>query len=99
MNDVIISGLVIRPQNYIQTVKGIRSENATEDEESTEEQVAEFLESKNIVIHKENIEACHTLPIMNQKVNSDMPAIIIHFANRNHKIDLPKTEKEIERFK
>ncbi|KAJ8385436.1 hypothetical protein AAFF_G00188880 [Aldrovandia affinis] len=40
MNDVIISGLVIRPRNYLRAVKGTRSESGAEHEETTEEQAA-----------------------------------------------------------
>ncbi|KAJ8404100.1 hypothetical protein AAFF_G00344500 [Aldrovandia affinis] len=41
MNDVIISGLVIRPRNYLQAVKGTRSESGAEHEETTEEQTGQ----------------------------------------------------------
>lgn len=96
INDVIISGLVIRPRNYLQAVKGTGPESSPEHEESTEEQVIAFLQSKNIVIDKENIEACHTMPSRNLKDKAIIPAIIIRFANRKHKVYLLKQGRNLK---
>ncbi|KAJ8271053.1 hypothetical protein GJAV_G00122230 [Gymnothorax javanicus] len=67
MNDVIISGLKIKPRNFSQAVTGIGAKVGIELEETTEEQVTAFLHGKHIDIDEENIEACHTLSARAQK--------------------------------
>lgn len=96
MNDVIISGLKVRPRSYLQAVKGARTENDTGHEETTEEQVTAFLQSKNIDICKENIESCHTLPDRKNKDKSTTPAIIILFSNRKHKVNLLRQGRNLK---
>lgn len=97
MNDVIVSGLKIRPRNFLQAVKGVGSEDSLEHEETTEEQVISFLCTKDIKVDKESIEACHLLPVRKTSDNVNrssstpaIPAIIMRFTNRKHKVDLLK---------
>ena len=95
INDVIISGLAVRPRSYLQAVKGTTSEDGTDHEETTEEQVTAFFKSKNIDIDSGNIEACHTLPVRvgNKSV---IPAIIMRFVNRKHKVNLLKQGRNLK---
>ena len=62
MNDVIITGLKIKPRSYSHALTKDKRVESPDHEESTEEQVTAFLIVKNISIDKRNIEACHTLP-------------------------------------
>lgn len=80
MNDVIITGLRIKPRSY---ARAVAADNVggpgEEDVNSTEHQVVTFLRSKGVEVDYNNIEACHPLP---RKNDSDKPAIIVRFANR-----------------
>lgn len=96
MNDVIIYGLAIKPQSYLQAVKGIGLENRNEHDETTEEQVTAFLHGKNIDIENGNIEACHHLPAKNIKDRPTMPAVIIRFTNRKHAVDLLRQGRKLK---
>lgn len=85
-NDMIISGLKIKPQSY---ARAVASDNEGEPGElhsdSVENQVVSFLQSKGIQLDCQNIEACHTLPIRNA---SEKPAVLIKFMSRKHKMAL-----------
>lgn len=96
INDVMITGLEIRPRSYSQAVTGSRTDTNSDHEGTTEEQVITFLQSKDIDIEKENIEACHTLPVKNQRGKTVKSPIIIRFTNRKHKIDLLKQGKNLK---
>ena len=107
MNDVIISGLKIRPLNFLQAVKRIGAENGLEHEESTEEQVTSFLRKCDIEIDPETIEACHILPVKKQTddrpsttstipTTPPIPAIIMRFANRKYKSDLLRQGRKLK---
>ena len=66
MNNVIITGLNIKPRSYARAVSvNNRGEPGELDVSSTEQQVAAFLQSKGIELGCENIEACHPLPRSN----------------------------------
>ncbi|KAL3991233.1 [histone H3]-lysine4 N-trimethyltransferase PRDM7/9 [Sarotherodon galilaeus] len=86
INDVIITGLRIKPRSY---ARAVAADNVggpgEEDVNSTELQVVTFLRSKGVEVDYNNIEACHPLP---RKNDSDKPAIIVRFANRKHKTAL-----------
>lgn len=96
LNDVLISGLAIKPRSYLHAVKGSESETSPDHEETTEEQVTAFLRGKNIDIDKNNIEACHTLPARKQKDKPVKPTIIISFVNRKHKVNLLKQGRKLK---
>lgn len=85
MNDVIISGLVIKPRSYLQAVKGNGSESRGEHDQSTEEQVK--LTLKPVMLK---------LVIFSRlrRLRPTMPATIIRSANRKHKIDLLRRERK-----
>ena len=50
MNDVIISGLKVRPRSFLQAVAGPASESSLDHESSTEEQVKAFLSDKKFIL-------------------------------------------------
>lgn len=94
MNDVIITGLYIKPRSYARAVTaGSKEEQGDLDGSSAEQQVAGFLQSKGIDLDCNNIEACHPLPRRNA---SDKPAIIIRFVNRKHKNALLKQGRKLK---
>ncbi len=83
INDVIITGLHIKPRTYAQAVTTADGGEPDDlDVSSTEQQVATFLQSKGIQLDCDKIEACHPLP---RKNASDKPAVIMRFVNRKHK--------------
>ncbi|KAL4006238.1 SH2 domain protein 2A [Sarotherodon galilaeus] len=94
INDVIITGLRIKPRSY---ARAVAADNVggpgEEDVNSTELQVVIFLRSKGVEVDYNNIEACHPLP---RKNDSDKPAIIVRFANRKHKTALLKQGKKLK---
>ena len=94
INDVIVSGLRIKPRSYARALgaNNERGRGDTEDE-STEQQVAAFLQTKGITLDCDNIEACHTLPT---KDNNNKPAVIMRFVNRKHKTALLKQGKKLK---
>ncbi|KAJ8351712.1 hypothetical protein SKAU_G00231880 [Synaphobranchus kaupii] len=89
MNDVVITGLQVKPRSYADS----GGEPGELDASSTEQQVAVFLQSKGIALDCDNIEACHPLPRRNA---SDKPVIIMRFVNRKHKIALLKQGKKLK---
>lgn len=56
MNDVVITGLVNKPQSYSELAG-----RKMMDEDTTEEEELKFLQNKNIDSERENTEACHTI--------------------------------------
>lgn len=86
--DVIISGMDIKPRTYAAAaLSGAGGEEGLrlEDQVSLETQVINFMKSKGIFLDKNNIAACHSLPRRDRKAK---PSIIIRFVNRKHKIEL-----------
>lgn len=94
MNDVIVTGLRIKPRSYARAVTADNGgEPGEQDVSSAEQQVAAFLQSKGIEVDCDNIEACHPLPRRN---DSDNPAIIMRFINRKHKTALIKQGRKLK---
>ncbi|KAI9535998.1 hypothetical protein NQZ68_038405 [Dissostichus eleginoides] len=94
INDVIITGLKVRPRSYAQAVNTDTGGEPRElDASSTGQQVAAFLQSKGLQLDCNNIEACHPLP---RRKDSDNPAIILRFVNRKHKTSLPKQGRKLK---
>lgn len=94
MNDIIISGLPIRPRTYARAVDTSSGDGATElDTSSTEQQVAAFLRSKGIDLNCDNVEACHVLPRRNA---GEKPPVILRFVNRKHKIAILKEGRKLK---
>ncbi|KAK7881533.1 hypothetical protein WMY93_029942 [Mugilogobius chulae] len=94
INDVVVTGLKIKPRSY---AKAVAANNGGEPEEadmlSVEQQVAAFLESKGISLDLDYIEACHPLP---RRKENDPPAVIMRFTNRKNKIALLKQGRKLK---
>ncbi|KAL3983381.1 coronin-2 [Sarotherodon galilaeus] len=91
-NDVVISGIKIKPHSYARAVAGIVGEPSDEETRSVEQQVASFLQSKGIGMDLEHVEACHPLPR-----RSDRPsAVIMRFVNRKNKVALLKQGRKLK---
>lgn len=83
INDVIISGIPLKPTSYAHALKGDQREEGTDEHDSsTEAQVTHFLENKDIHVDRNDIEACHPLPSRNPKAK---PVVIVRFSNRKSK--------------
>ena len=89
INDVIITGLRVKPPSYAGAVAGPcpAGEPSPGVTDSTEEQVASFLLSMGIKLDCDIVEAYHPLP---RRGNNDKPAIIMRFSIRKHKSALLK---------
>ncbi|XP_057698009.1 signal-transducing adaptor protein 2-like isoform X2 [Corythoichthys intestinalis] len=75
-NDVVITGTKIRPHTYAPAVATDDGEPSQQEENSVEQQVASYLRSKGITWDLEHIEACHSLPMRNDRP----PAIIMRLS-------------------
>ena len=65
IDDVIITGLDVKPRSYARAVAGgghVSEDAKIEDQLTLEMQVLQFLESKEIFADANTISACHTLP-------------------------------------
>lgn len=86
-DDLVITGLELRHRTYARaTANAETTEDAPREELlSLEQQVVNFLNSKNINIYKEDISICHALPRKSEKVR---PAIILRFISRKRRSDV-----------
>lgn len=91
INDVIISGIQIKPRSYARAVVGDDGEPGEQETRSVEQQVAADLQSRGIELDLEHIEACHPL-----RQNSDKSIIIMRFANRRNKTALMKQRNKLK---
>lgn len=94
INDVIITGLQIKPRSYAAALStnengGMPSE---QDVSSTEQQVFAFMQSKGILLDSDSIEACHPLP---KRVDGKQ-SVIMKFVNRKHKTALLKQGQKLK---
>lgn len=94
INDVIITGIKIKPRSYARAVGA--TENGGEPSEletrSVEQQVASFLQNRGIEMDLDTIEACHPLPTRNTRP----PAVIMRFTNRKKKVALLKQGSKLK---
>ena len=98
MDDVIISGLRIKPRSYARAAAAANSgtdDPSPEEQQTTEEQVIKFFESQAKPIHLDakSIVACHPLP---RKDKTAIPAIIVRFGSRKQKDELLKQRKNLQ---
>ncbi|XP_061912355.1 uncharacterized protein LOC133655823 [Entelurus aequoreus] len=94
INDVIITGLSIKPRSYARAVAPANGgEPAELDVISMERQVAVFMQSKDIQLDCNSIEACHLLP---RRGTNDKPSVVLRFVNRKHKIALLKQGRKLK---
>ncbi|XP_061783494.1 uncharacterized protein [Nerophis lumbriciformis] len=92
MNDVVITGIKIKPRNYARAVTASSGEPSVQETQSVEQQVASYLQSRGIEMDLEHIEACHPLPMRNQRP----PAVIMRFTNRKKKIALLQQGRKLK---
>lgn len=93
LNDVIVTGLKIKPRSYAHAVSAGSVEQPSEPEvSSAEQQVVAFLATRDIHLDVDTIEACHPLPM---KKNTT-PAVILRFVNRKNKTALMKQGKKLK---
>jgi len=95
MEDVIITGLIIKPRSYARAAvegRNISEDAQLEDLQTLEEQVLNFLAEKDVNLDPNAITACHTLP----RRNKASPAIILRFANRKQKTELMRQGKKLK---
>uniref|UniRef100_A0A1A8RDI2 Uncharacterized protein n=1 Tax=Nothobranchius rachovii TaxID=451742 RepID=A0A1A8RDI2_9TELE len=94
INDVIITGLHVKPRSYAQAVTADKGEDpGAESASSMEEQVVSFLKSKGILVDGHNIEACHPLARKNE---GNQSAVMLRFVNRKHKTELIKQGRKLK---
>lgn len=95
-DDLIISGLATTHRSYARvaaTASGHLGEEASPEEQHTlEQQVLQFMNSKNIHLESQHISACHVLP---RKDRTHPPAIVLRFANRKHKVEMLRQSKKL----
>ena len=98
VNNVVVSGLKIKPRSYASAVSS-SAEPTEEDVETVEQQVIDFLNMKGININSDDIEACHPLPRRATATGVTVatpPGIIVRFVNRKHKAALLKQGRKLK---
>ncbi|ROK87087.1 PDZ domain-containing protein GIPC1 [Anabarilius grahami] len=94
MEDIIITGLSVKPRSYTKAAaegRNVTEDAGTEELFSLERQVLQFLAETNIHVDANNISACHTLP----RKDKDKPAIIMRFVNRKSKTEILRQGKKL----
>lgn len=92
INDIIISGLEIKPRTYARAAAP-EGEPTEPDLESVEQQALRFLNSKGISVSNEDIEACHILP---RKDKQKPATVIMRFVNRKKKSALLRQGRKLK---
>lgn len=93
-NDLLITGIPIKPRSYACVVAACSGDEQGEREaRSVEQQVAVFLQSKGVELDLDYIEVCHPLP---RRINNDRPAVILRFVNRKNKTALLKQGRKLK---
>ena len=100
INDLIITGIKIKPPSY---AKVLRTENDgdltnVEESHSVETQVAEILHRLKIKFNTENVDYCYLLPKKNTEgaqVNRPR-AVLLRFTGKKHKIALLQQGKNLK---
>ncbi|KAL7375475.1 hypothetical protein ABVT39_018155 [Epinephelus coioides] len=96
INDVIVTGLKIKPTSYSKAVEGEDRQDKDRHDESAEAQMTAFLQEKNISIDRDDIETCHTIPVGNKTGRVANHVIIIRFANGKKKVHLLKQGRKLK---
>ncbi|KAI9999416.1 hypothetical protein NQD34_018229 [Periophthalmus magnuspinnatus] len=92
VNDVVITGIKIKPRSYARAVATDGEEPSEQETHSAEQQVASYLHGRGIEMDLEDIEACHPLPTGNGR----SPAVIMRFVNRKNKLALLKQGRKLK---
>ena len=97
IDDVIITGLKTKHRSYANVTASAEAggDSPPAELETLENQVVQFLGSRNLPIQSQHIAACHTLP-RKQTNMQQPPAIIIRFVNRKHKTELLKNGRMLK---
>ncbi|XP_068174441.1 centrosomal protein of 89 kDa isoform X2 [Antennarius striatus] len=77
---------------YARAVAADSGEPSEQETPSVEQQVASYLQSRGIELDREHIEACHPLPVRNERPS----ALIIRFTNREKKMALLKQGRKLK---
>lgn len=94
MNNIIMTGLKIKPRSFASAVTGTGEGGvpSEEDTHSAEQQVVSFLQGRGVHLDPEDLEACHALPSRHREAK---PTIILRFANRKRKNELMKQGRNL----
>lgn len=94
-DDVLISGLKTQHRSYAQaTANEVTTDDAPlEQLLSLEQQVVNFLQSKNFDVQTEDISICHTLPVKSVKFKSP---IVIRFISRKMRNNVLMQAKKLK---
>lgn len=94
INDVVITGIKIKPRSYARAVADADNggEPSQLETHSVEQQVASYLQNRGIEMDLEQIEACHPLPTRSLRP----PAVIMRFVNRKNKVALLKQWRKLK---
>ena len=94
INDVVITGLEVRPRSYARAVEGVDcGQRDEEDNKSTEEQVVRALNDKTISLQSESIDNCFLLKKNNP---NDRQVIILKLKDRKSKISLLQQGRKLK---
>ncbi|XP_054645488.1 uncharacterized protein LOC129188661 [Dunckerocampus dactyliophorus] len=91
MNDVVVTGLRIKPRSYARPVANT-DEPDEMDVASTEQQVVDFLQSKEVDVDIQSIDTC--IPLYGR--NRTTPVVIVKFTKRKFKVALLKQGKKLK---
>lgn len=96
-DDIVITGLETKHRSYARAADPAgdqQGEDALPEELHTlEQQVVQFMSSKNIYLESHQISACHTFPRKDKKTK---PKILVKFVNRKHKVEVLKQAKKLK---
>lgn len=92
MNNLVITGLPIKPRSYARAVVGDNGEEPELETRSVEQQVESFFQSKGVELNLDYIESCHPLPRNSNK----KPTVIFRFVNRKNKTALLKQGRKLK---
>lgn len=93
--DLIITGLETKHRSYARVAAGAdEGENAPPEElQSLEQQVLQFLNSKDLNVDKNNISSCYTLPNKDRRMK---PSIVVQLVSIKEKFEVLKQTKKLK---
>ncbi|XP_077394048.1 uncharacterized protein LOC144031131 [Festucalex cinctus] len=94
INDVIITGIKVRPRTHVQATARRSEEDSDRnpDNESVEQQVITKLREFGIIVKSKHIQECYTLPSGGRKP----PMVFMTLTNRKNKIALLKQDPKLK---
>ena len=93
--DVVITGLDVKHRSYARVTAGLNegAEAPTEELQTLEQQLLDFIKGKSITLEKENVSTCYTFP---KKDPKSKPTIVIEFVNFKLKMELLKQSRKLK---